>query len=57
MLTRTKAVSKKLLEADYRAFSLTWPAPMQIYWDKRKRLHKKRIQLPKDCLGTQIWPQ
>ena len=26
-------------------FSLTWPASMQIYWNKRKRLHKKRVQL------------
>ena len=27
---------------------------MQIYWNKRKRLHKKRIQ--EDCLGTPTWP-
>ena len=26
-------------------FSLTWPASMQIYWNKRKRLHKKRTKL------------
>ena len=25
-----------------RAFSLTWPVYMQIYWNKRKRLHKKK---------------
>ena len=25
-----------------RALSLTWPASMQIYWNKRKRLHKKK---------------
>ena len=37
-------------------FSLTWPASMQIYWNKRKPLHKKRIQLPQDCLGTPTWP-
>ena len=24
-------------------FSVTWPAPMQIYWNKRKCLHKKII--------------
>ena len=24
-------------------FSLTWPASMQIYWNKIKRLHKKRV--------------
>ena len=50
-----------------KVFSLTWPASMQIYWNKRKRLHKKRVQLPQDwfgtqtwlpfhCFGTQIWP-
>ena len=50
-----------------RAFSLTWSASMQIYWNKRKRLHKKRAQLPEDwfgtptwllfhCFGTPIWP-
>ena len=50
----------------YRAFSLTWPAHMQIYWNKRKCLHKKRVQLPEDwfgtptrppfyCFGTTIW--
>ena len=31
----------------YRAFSLTWPAS-----DKRKRLHKKRVQLSQDWFGT-----
>ena len=51
----------------YRVFSLTWPASMQIYCNKRKRLHKKRVQLPQDwfgtptwspfhCFGTPIWP-
>ena len=25
----------------YRTFSLTWPASMQFYWNKTKRLHKK----------------
>ena len=51
----------------YRVFSLTWPASTQIYWNKRKRLHKKRVQLPQDwfgtptwspfhCFGTPIWP-
>ena len=32
----------------YGAFSLTCPASMQIYWNKRKRLHKKGTQLPQD---------
>ena len=40
----------------YRAFSLTWPVSMLIYWNKRKFLHKKRVQLPQDCLGTPTWP-
>ena len=40
----------------YRVFSLTWPASMQIYWNKRKRLHKKRVQLPQDPFGTPTWP-
>ena len=37
-------------------FSLTWRASTHIYWNKRKRLHKKRVQLPPDWFGTQIWP-
>ena len=40
----------------YRVFSLTWPASMQIYWNKRKRLHKKGVQLPEDWFGTPTWP-
>ena len=40
----------------YSVFSLTWPLSMQIYWNKRKRLHKKRVQLPQDWFGTQTWP-
>ena len=39
-----------------RVFPPTWPACMQIYWNKRKRLHKKRVQLPQDWFGTQTWP-
>ena len=39
-----------------RAFSLTWPVSMQIYWNKRKCLHKKRVQLPQDWFRTPIWP-
>ena len=37
-------------------FSLTWPAYMQIYWNKRMRLHKKSVQLPEDWFGTPTWP-
>ena len=36
----------------YRAFSLTWPASMLIYWNRRKHLHDKRVQLPEGFLGT-----
>ena len=32
-----------------------WPASMQIYSNKRKRLHKKRSQLPEDYFGTPTW--
>ena len=38
-----------MTETVYRAFSLKWPAPMQIHWKKRNCLHKKIVQLP---LGT-----
>ena len=40
----------------YRAFSLTWPACAQIYCNKRKRLHNKRVHLPLDWIGTPTWP-
>ena len=40
----------------YRAFSFTWPATMQMYWNKGKSLHKKRVQLPQDWFGTPTWP-
>ena len=39
-----------------RVFSLTWPVSMQIYRNKRKRLHKKRVQLPQNWFGTPTWP-
>ena len=32
------------------------PASMQIYRDKRKRPHKKRVQLLEDFLVTPTWP-
>ena len=40
----------------FLVFSLTWPASMLIYWNKRKLLHKKRVQLPEDSLATPTWP-
>ena len=39
-----------------RAFSLTWPASMQIYWNKWNLLYKKRVQRPPDWFGTPTWP-
>ena len=32
------------------------PRSLKIYLNKRKRLHKKRAQLPQDHFGTPIWP-
>ena len=49
-------IMKYTCSCDYRVFLLTWSASMQIYWNKRKRLHKKRVQLPQDWFGTQTWP-
>ena len=45
-----------MISIGYEAFSLTWPAFMQIYWNKRKRLHKKRVQLSQDWFRTPSWP-
>ena len=36
-------------------FSLTWPASMQIYWNKRKRFGT-HTWLLFHCFGTQQWP-
>ena len=38
-----------------RAYSPTCLAAMQIYWNKRKCLHKERVEIPQDCFGT--WQQ
>ena len=43
-------------EISYPESSLTCPASMQIYWNKRKRLHERRVQFPQDWFGTQTWP-
>ena len=48
--------SRVITGLDCKGFSLTWPASMQIYWNRRNRLHKKRVQLPQDWFGTPIWP-
>ena len=40
-----------------RAFSLTWPASIMLfYWNKKNYLDKKRVQLPANFLGTPTWP-
>ena len=39
-----------------KRFSLTWPASMQSYGNKRNCLLKKRDQLPQDWFGTPTWP-
>ena len=44
------------INSRYRVFSLTWPVSVQIYWNKRKRVHKKRVQLPQNWFGTPTWP-
>ena len=46
------------LHDNRRAYThaLTCLAPMQIYWNKRKCLHKKRVELTQDWFGTQTCP-
>ena len=39
------------LAGQYRAYTCTYLAAMQIYWNKRKCLHKKIVQLPQDWFG------
>ena len=51
-----RGLKTSLLKFPCRVFSLTWPASMQIYWNKRKRLHEKRVELPEDWFGTPTWP-
>ena len=34
----------------YKVFSLTWPAVMQMYWNKRKFLHEKKTISHRICL-------
>ena len=36
--------------------SSTWPASMQMFWNKRNHLHKKRVHLLQDWFGTPTWP-
>ena len=39
-----------------KTFSLTWPRAIQIYWNKRKLLHKIKFQPLEDWFGTPTWP-
>ena len=41
------------VRTEHRVFSLMRPASMQIYWNKRKRLHKKRVHSHRIGLGHQ----
>ena len=45
MLTTKYLENHVVMPNGNSVFSLTWPASMHIYWNKRKRLHKK---LPQD---------
>ena len=47
-------VMSKSIVFVYSAFSLTWPAAVHIYYDKRKRFYK-RVQLSRDGFGTPTW--
>lgn len=49
-----KWLGRSLLE-NCRAFSLSWPAAVQIYWNKRNCLHTERVQLLQDWFGTPTW--
>ena len=44
----------EVVKSIYRAFSLMWPASVQIYGPTKEKsyLHKKRVQLPQDWFGT-----
>ena len=44
---------KSVADTVYRVFLLAWPASTQIYGNKRKRLHKKRVQPQRIGLGHQ----
>ena len=41
LLSKEQLTSFTISVITARVFSLTWPASMQIYWNKRNRLHKK----------------
>ena len=40
-----------------RSFSVTWSAPLQIAWNKRKKiLTCEKSSIPTGCFCTQTWP-
>ena len=41
---------------DYRMISLAWLMSKCFNQNIRKRLHKNKVQFPKDQLGLQTWP-
>ena len=47
-IARFKYERRCEMDSGNRAFSLTWPASMLIYCNKRKHLHEKRVELPQD---------
>ena len=50
------AVNQTTFFTAFRAFSLTRPAATQLYWNKRKFLHRKNLQLSQYYFGTPTWP-
>ena len=40
----------------YKAFSLTWPVALQIYWNKSKFIRKKKVQPIRDFIRSPTWP-
>ena len=53
-----KVIIRKVSDVDIdlqtiTAFSLTWPAPMQVYSNKTKRLQEKKYDSQNICLGHQ----
>ena len=54
--TSHDSIVSQLPEGTWAQRKPCWLASMQIYWNKRKRLHKKRVQFPEDWFGTPTWP-
>ena len=49
----TNAKEQISTSISYRAFSLTWPASMQIYWNKKSVCIRKKFNSHRICLGHQ----